>query len=63
MDNLENRLSKEKKILERVEQEIEQIWQTFSIDEKMTNHLLEKKFSILKRILHGLRESYSLKRT
>ena len=63
MDNSENRLSKEKKILEYVELEIEKIWETFSIDEKMTNHLLEKKISILKRILLGLRESYSFKRT
>jgi hypothetical protein len=52
----DNSLDQNNRLLERIEQDLESMWRTFSIDEKMTNFELEKRFGTLKRILLTLRE-------
>ncbi|CAN5418839.1 hypothetical protein BH10BDE1_BH10BDE1_28110 [soil metagenome] len=58
-----NELDVEIAALEQVEHEVEGIWNNFSMDEKMRNHGLQKRFQTLRRILKGLREFYEWQRT
>lgn len=44
------------KHIESVERDLENIWDLLSVDEKMTNEKLFKKFKVLRQLLATLRE-------
>lgn len=44
------------KRIESIEQDLERLWEALSIDEKMTNDKLSKRFGVLRQLLTTLKD-------
>jgi hypothetical protein len=54
--SVETKGVEQSKHIETVERDLENVWESLSIDEKMTNDKLSKKFKILRQLLATLRD-------
>lgn len=54
--NVETKSVEQSNHIETVQRDLENIWQSLSMDEKMTNDKLSKRFKILRQLLSTLRE-------
>ncbi len=54
--SVETKGVEQSKHIETMERDLENVWEALSIDEKMTNDKLSKKFKVLRQLLSTLRD-------